>query len=99
MPVEGLRRHRAAPRIEVFGRRYAAELLPQLAQEPDELLAGCETPRHEPGLPLGSVPAAEVLDHGLRMDHRLLIGRELPHRRRAAEPLSGCAQLGEDLLV
>src|SRR6266849_4519631 len=40
-----------------------------------------------------------MLDHRLRMDGRLQVGRELAHRRRAAEPFGGRFQLREDLLV
>ena len=76
-----------------------AELLPQLAQQAEQLVARREPARHEPGRALGGVPAAEVLDHGLRMDRRLRVGRELPHRRRAPEPLGARLQLLEDLLV
>ena len=65
----------------------------------DELLARREPARHQPGGALGRVPGAEVLDHRLRMHPRLRIGRELLHRRRAAEPLRRGPQLLEDLLV
>src|SRR6185503_1273979 len=71
----------------------------ELAQQPDELLACGEPARHESGLPLRRVPAAEVLDHGLWMDGRLRVRRELAHRRRAAEPLGAFTQLREDLIV
>ena len=40
-----------------------------------------------------------MLDHRLRMHRRFRVGGELAHRRRTAEPLSGGAQLREDLLV
>ena len=52
----------------------------------EQLLARREAPRHEARGPLGGVPGAEVLDHRLRMHARLRVGRELLHRRRAAEP-------------
>ena len=42
---------------------------------------------------------AEVLDHRLRVDPRLGVGRELAHGRRPLQPLGRGAQLGEDLLV
>src|SRR5204863_45867 len=73
--------------------------LPQAAQHADQLLTGREAARHEAGLALGGVPAAEVLDHGLRVHARAGVGGELPHRRGAPEPLRAVAQLGEDLLV
>ena len=55
--------------------------------------------RREACRPLGGVPGAEVLDHRLRMHAGVLVGRELAHRRRAAEPLGARAKLLEDLLV
>src|SRR5205085_1060660 len=85
--------------VEVARARDAAELLAELAQELQQLLARREPARDEPGLALRGVPAAEVLDHRLGMDGRLGVGGELPHRRRPAEPLRTRAQLGEDLLV
>src|SRR5204863_8223961 len=57
VPVERLGRHRAATVVEVLRRRRSAELLPQLAQQADELLARREAAWHEPGLALGGVPA------------------------------------------
>ena len=99
VPDQRLRRHRPAPLVEVAGGRRPAELLAQLAQQPQQLLPRHEAPRHEPGRALGRVPGAEVLDHGLRMHLRPRVGGELAHRRRPAEPLGGRAQLGEDLLV
>ena len=99
MPVERFRRHLAAAVVEVACGRHPADLLAQLAQELQQLLGRREPARHEPRLALGRVPAAEVLDHRLWMDGRLGIARELPHRRRAAEPLGARAKLGEDLLV
>src|SRR5262249_40618871 len=58
-----------------------------------------EPPRHEPGLSLRSVPAPEVLDHGLRVDGRERVGGELPHRRRPAEPARAGLELFENLSV
>ena len=52
-----------------------------------------------PGRPLRRIPGAEVLDHRLRVDAGLRIGRELAHRRRAAEPRRRRAQLLQDLVV
>src|SRR5205814_7950314 len=52
-----------------------------------------------PGVALGCVPAAEVLDHRLRMDRRERVRRELAHRRGTAEPVGARLQLVEDLLV
>ena len=58
----------AAALVEIARGRRPAELLAELAQHAQELLAGDEAARHEPGRALRRVPAAEVLDHGLRMD-------------------------------
>jgi len=66
-------------------KRYSDEqIVAELAQQAEELLPGCEPPRDETGGPLGRVPGPEVLDHGLRVDRRLAIRRELAHRGRAA---------------
>ena len=68
-------------------RRRPTELLAELRQQPEQLLA-CRKPAwHEPSFPLGGVPAAEMLDHGLRVDAGFRVGRELAHRRRTSEPL------------
>src|SRR5947207_2981792 len=45
VPVERLRRHRALARVDVLRRRRPAELLAQLAQEPEQLGAGREAAR------------------------------------------------------
>ena len=87
VPVERLRRHAAAPLVDVARGRRPAELLAEPAQRVEQLLARREPARHEPGGALGRVPRAEVLDHRLRMHLRLRVGRELLHRRRAAEAL------------
>src|SRR6185312_17106966 len=50
VPVERLRRHRAAAGVEVLRGWDAAEVLPQVAQQPDELLTRREAARDEPGL-------------------------------------------------
>src|SRR5205807_2465067 len=97
VPVEGLRRHRAAARVQVLRRRDAPELLPELAQQPDQLLARREPAWHEPGFAFGGVPAAEMLDHRLWVHGRLAGCGELAHRRRAAESRRPGAQLLEDL--
>src|SRR4029079_15702392 len=99
VPVERLRRHPATVLLDVAGRRDAAQLLPQSLQQLEQLFAGCKAPRHETGLALGLVPAAEVLDYRLRMDAGLRVGREFPHRRRTAEPFGASGELDEDLLV
>ena len=52
-----------------------------------------------PACALRRVPAAEVLDHRLRVHGRLRVGRELAHRRRAPEPLGAVLQLLQDLFV
>ena len=80
-------------------RRDAAELGPELPELIEQLLAADEAPRREPGRALRGVPRAEVLDDGLRVDARIGVRRELPHRRRAAEPIGRRAELGEDLVV
>ena len=99
VPVERLRRQPALVLVDVARGRRPAELLPQLAQQAEQLLPRGEPPRHEARRPLGGVPRAEVLDDRLRMDGRLRVRRELAHRRRAAEALGARAELGEDLLV
>ena len=99
VPVERLRRHRPSSRVEILCGRHAAEVLPQLAQEPDELLACGEAAGNEAGLSLSRVPAAEVLDDRLRVNGRVRVCRELAHGRRAAEPFGRRAQLVEDLIV
>src|SRR5581483_6588034 len=76
-----------------------SKLVAELAQQAEELLPGCEPPRDETGGPLGRVPGPEVLDHGLRVDRRLRVGRELPHRRRATQPLGARLELTDDLVV
>src|SRR5205823_6678173 len=63
------------------------------------LLAAREPTRDEPGRALRPVPAAEVLDHRLRVHGCLRVGGELAHRRRAVQPLRAGAELGEDLIV
>ena len=85
--------------LEIARRRRAAELLAELAQLRQELLALDETPRRQARGTLRGVPRAEVLDHRLRVDARLGVGRELAHGRRPPQPPGRGAQLGEDLLV
>src|SRR5262249_21012993 len=99
VPVQGLRRHEAAVRVDVLPAGDSPELLPQLAQAPEELLLRRETARNEPGGALGPVPGAEPLDHGLRMDGRQLVARKLAHRRRSPQALRAGAELVDDLLV
>src|SRR5205085_614879 len=99
VPVERLGRQLAAVLVDVTGRGHTTELLPELLEQRQQLLAGRKAPRYEPGLALRAIPAAEVLDHGLWVDGGLRIGGELPHRRRAPQPFSGLLQLCEDLLV
>jgi len=67
--------------VDVAGGRRAAELLPQAPEEPEQLVARREAARHEAGCALRSVPRAEVLDHGLRMDGGRRVARELAHGR------------------
>src|SRR4029077_12998947 len=85
--------------VEVLRGWDAAEVLPQVAQQPDELLTRREAARDEPGLALRRVPAPEVLDHRLGMHARLRVGGELTHRRRTSQPLRARAQLLKDLGV
>ncbi len=85
--------------VDVAGRGHATELLPELLEQRQQLLAGRKAPRYEPGLALRAIPAAEVLDHGLWVDGGLRIGGELAHRRRAPQPFGGLLQLRKDLLV
>ena len=99
VPDERLRRHRPAALLEVARGRRAPELLPELAELREQLLAGEEPPRTQAGRALRGVPRPEVLDHGLRMHARLGVRRELAHRRRAPEARGRGAKLGEDLLV
>jgi len=81
VPVEGLRRNRAAALVKITRGRRPPELSTEPAQLIDELLAGREPARHQPRGALGGVPRAEMLDHGLRMHMRVWIGGELLHRR------------------
>src|SRR5207302_7556999 len=99
VPVERLRRHRAPTVVEILRGRDAAELVAEVAQDTDELTAGREPPWNKPRGTLGLVPAAEVLDHRLRVDGRLRIRRELAHRRRAPQPIRARPELLENLLV
>src|SRR5581483_1111123 len=99
VPVERFRREPALVLVDVPRRRRPAELVAQLAEQAEQLLARREAPRDETGRALGRVPRAEVLDHGLWMDSGLRVGGELPHRRRAPEPFRAGGDLGDDLLV
>src|SRR5664280_1965622 len=92
VPVEGLRRNLSLSRVEVARRRRAVELLPQLAQDAEQLVARGEAPGHQARLALGRVPASEMLDHGLRMDRRLLVASELAHRRGSSQALGAGTQ-------
>jgi hypothetical protein len=85
--------------VDVARGRRPPERLPQLAQQAEQLLARGEAARDEAGEPLRAVPAAEVLDHGLRVHRRLRIGGELAHRRRAAQPHGAGGELAQDLIV
>ena len=88
----------AARAVEVARRRRPPELVAEVAQLLEQLLARREPPREEPGRALGGVPGAEVLDHRLRVDARLRVGAnsrivgERPSR-------SALAELVEDLVV
>jgi hypothetical protein len=75
------------------------QLLAQLGEKAEQLLAGCEAARDEPRSPLGCVPRAVVLDHGLRMHRGLGVGGELAHRRRPPQALGAGPELSEDLVV
>src|SRR5439155_1252947 len=75
VPVERLRGHRALACVDVLRGRHAPELLAELTQQANELLARREPARDEAGAPLRRVPAPEVLDDRLRVDGRLRIGR------------------------
>src|SRR4029453_10503586 len=86
VPVERLRGHRAAMVVEVPCARGVAELLPQLAQQAEQLLPRRDPARDESGGSLCGVPAAEVLDHRLRVNGGLRVTRELAHRRSGPEP-------------
>ena len=85
--------------VDVARGGWPAELLAERAQEAEQLLAGRETARHEPGGALRSVPRAEVLDHRLRMDGGLGVCGKLAHGGRAPEPLGAGDDLRHDLLV
>jgi hypothetical protein len=85
--------------VEVFRGRRAPKLLPQLPKQSDQVGGLGEAPRNEPRLPFRLVPAAEVLDDGLRMHGRFRVVPELAHGRRAPQALGGGTQLLEDLLV
>ena len=99
VPVERRRRHRPATLLDVLARSASARARLRAGAAARELLARGEPARHQPRRPLRRVPGAEVLDHRLRVHLRLRVGRELLHRRRAAEALRGGPQLLEDLLV
>ena len=75
--------NRAKRKAGLVPRRFATreELLAELTQDAHELLPRRKPARDEPGGALCLVPAAEVLDHRLRVHRRLRIGGELTHRR------------------
>src|SRR4029450_6392136 len=52
VPVEGLRGQSAPSLVDIACGRYAAQLLAELLQEGEELLARREPSRHEAGRPL-----------------------------------------------
>jgi len=85
--------------VEVACGRSPFDPLPQLAQQQQELLTGGKPARHQPGGPLGRIPASEVLDHRLRMDGGFCVGGELAHRGRAPQSLCACLELVDDVLV
>ena len=99
MPVEGLGGHEPAVGVEILGCGRAAEQIAELAEGAEQLILGCKPPRHQSGETFGPVPAAEMLDHRLRVHRRLLVGGELAHGRRPSESLRARAELGQDLLV
>jgi hypothetical protein len=97
--IEGGRGQRPATGGKVARGRRPTELVAERPELLEKLLARQEPPREEPGSPLGGIPRPEVLDHGLRMDARLGILRELAHRGRATSPLGGGPELRENLLI
>src|SRR5262249_5172529 len=99
VPVERLRGHETAVLVDILCGRRSPDPLPQLTQAPQQLFLGGEPARDESGSAFGAVPAAEALDHGLRMDRRRLVFGELAHRRRAPEPAGALLQLAKDVLV
>ena len=99
VPEQRLRRHRALARIQVARRRRppepGAERL-QLAESSSRVAKRRGT---RPASPLRGVPAAEVLDHRLRVHGRLRVGGELPHRRGPPQPGGAVAQLLQDRVI
>ena len=85
VPVKRLGVHRGAMALEVSPGRRPAELLPQVPELVEELLARGKAPGPQARLAFSRIPAAEPLDHGLRMDVHAAIAFELAHRRRASE--------------
>ena len=86
MPVERLRRHRAATLVEILCRRRPPQLLAEAAQEPDQLLPGREPPRHEPGAREtafveggGLTLHVDGAQHDLRAGDCVTFDADLPH--------------------
>ena len=99
MPDQRLRGHPAAVRVEIARSWRATELGAELSQLLQQLVPADEAPWRQAGRALGGIPRPEVLDHRLGMHAGVLVGRELPHRRRTSESLGTGPQLVEDLLV
>jgi hypothetical protein len=91
--------HRGAVALEIGARGRPAEFVAERAQLVEELFASREAACGQPRSALGGVPAAEALDHRLRMDTGTRIALELAHRRRAAEPLGAALERGKNLVV
>ena len=66
--------------VDVLGRRHAADLIAEQPQALQELCLRRKTAGDETGLALRGVPAAEALDHRLRVDGRSVVTFELTHR-------------------
>ena len=86
--------------VEVARGRRPAELLAELAQLREQLLAGQRSAAgrgRRRAWRRSSVPKCSITVCGCTRASGS--ARELPHRRRPPQPLGGCAQLREDLLV
>jgi hypothetical protein len=91
--------HRGPVALEIGARGRPAELVAERPELVQELFPSREAACGQSRAALGRVPAAEALDHGLRMDVRARIALELAHRRGAAQPCGARLELGENVGV
>ena len=99
VPVERLRRHRAAVRVDVARGRIAPSSSPSSRSSAEQLRAGREAARHQPGRALRGVPAAEcsITVCGCTCVPASAANSFIVGER--PEPLCAGAELVEDLLV